>query len=127
MPRIRTRNDWLSRAWTIVIAYAFAVQMLLGSIIATQMAITAPIGVFAICAPDATANPETPDQPAQLHHQAPCSICAFASLSPPLPALAAQLSIGFELADVGERRNAETPIARRLLGPRTSQGPPPTY
>lgn len=124
MPKIRSRNDWLSRALAIVIAYAFAMQMLLGGIVATRMAVAAPLGSFTICSSETPASPEKPDQPAQPHRQAPCSICAFASLSPPLPILTAQPSILVRLANVGKRPEAATLIARRSYEPRSSQGPP---
>lgn len=104
---IQKRNDWLSKVWVTVIAYALAVQMLLGGIVATQMVVAAPLGAFMICKSDVSATPDEPDQPAQPHHQAPCSICAFVLLSPPLLTLAAQPLIRVRLTQVDKRPEAE--------------------
>jgi hypothetical protein len=121
---IRNRNDWLSKVWVIVTAYLIAVQMLLGVIVATQMAVAAPLGAFDICNSDVLAVPVKTDQPTQSHHQAPCSICAFASLSPPLPIQAAQLLMRVQFSQAANCPDAAAAISRRFFGPRTSQGPP---
>jgi hypothetical protein len=106
----------------IAAAYAFALQMVLVSIVGTQMAAAAQ-NPFAICygeAHDGGANGKTG---APVNH-ATCAVCSLLSSSP-LAAEAAKAHAPAPVVTLASR-----PIVRRVLGadtrhgPRSSQGPP---
>lgn len=115
-----------SGAWVaIVAAGVFVLQLLLTGMLATQMAVAAPVDSFAIC----HANPEgTGDLPQPggtthaVHH--PCIICSFVStgaLPPPLVTIAFVRVIRTAVIWQGPR----APIfVSKQRSPQVPQGPP---
>ena len=124
MLSVRTRS-WLKGAVGVATGYLFAIQLILATVVATQMAV--PSELQAICHGVEAAIPaipqKAPSQPAD--HHLGCPVCAFASSSPPLQESSQSLP---------NRRSLENPTtitawftesSRRQYEPRSSQGPPP--
>jgi len=85
LSRGRQRNVWLRRALGVAAAYAFALQVLLGSIVATQMAVAAPNDDLALCSGELHDAGDPSGKPAPRLAHASCLVCAFASFVPPVP------------------------------------------
>lgn len=124
--------DWrqqscLKGAVGAVVAFVFALQMLLAGIAATQMAAADPADPFVIC----YGSGHTPDgdtgsnKGAPVHHAA-CAICVLASFSPPVPEIATlQLARSSAPAVAHLAPQAHRGPASKH-DPRSSQGPPQT-
>jgi hypothetical protein len=119
------RSTWMRKAVSAVSAYAFVLQIILGSIVATQMVAATPADAFAFCAGDSHDVGDPAGKPAtRLAHSA-CMVCAFATFAPPIPETAT-VALGIAPA-VFFRHDA--PNSGRHPGrhePRSSQGPPQT-
>jgi len=111
----------------VILSYVLAVQLVAMGLVATRMAIAASEDAIELCHGLASGD-ETPDTDKTSHHggHGACLVCAFASVSPPLP----------ETATVFSRRSGSA-VSLRLKSafgrmgddrhePRTSQGPPQT-
>jgi hypothetical protein len=119
-----SRKVWLRKAWVVAVAYAFAIQLLLGSLVATQMAFSRSLDAAAICHTDSSDSSGHPDRPGHLNHLALCSICVFASISPPLPAAAGQPAVAVLLGRAAKPQHIARLFTRESFDPRSSQGPP---
>jgi hypothetical protein len=121
-------SRWMQRsacvrlAVSAVAAYAFILQILLGSVVATRMAIAAPADVSALCAADSHDGGDPSGKPAAHLTHASCMVCAFAAFAPPIPQ-AAKIVTGiakvFVLSDPPDSGRS---IERHE--PRSSRGPP---
>jgi hypothetical protein len=113
------------RAWVAVAAaYALALQVILGGILATQMvaaAVAAPADPFVICY-GGTPAADHENSGAPVNHAA-CLVCALASFAPPLPESATVVS-RHEVAAYFAAIAISPAKPRRLHDPRSSQGPP---
>jgi hypothetical protein len=119
MSAARTRG-W--RGWiAIAAAYAFALQLILTGIIATQMATASPAEAFSICtgAGDNSGGPGTP----RTAHQA-CVVCAVAP-APPLPAADTAPALARVVTTIDFFGASRPLTVGTFHSPRTSQGPPP--
>jgi hypothetical protein len=117
------RNAWLRTALSIAVAYAVVLQVLLGSIVATQMAIAAPDAAAALCVGEAHGAADPAGKPAPYAAHASCMVCAFASFAPPVPDAAAVI--------VDVAAEIVRPLVKPALGrtahrhePKSSRGPP---
>jgi hypothetical protein len=99
-------------------------QLMLGSLVATQMALAAPLDAATICHTGSSDPAGHPDHPGHLNHHAPCSICAFASISPPLPSSSARLVVPVLLYQAIDPGETATLFTQKPFDPRSSQGPP---
>ena len=106
-------------------AYLFALQLILASVVSAQMVAPATGGLTEICheAPLDASLPSAPSKSSDVH-RAFCAVCAFVAHAPSLPPQATwQIERYAHAVDV--LCPAGTPgITRRLHDPRTSQGPP---
>lgn len=108
----------------LIAAYALALQMLFGGIVATQMAVGAGADSFLNCS--TVDNPTTDNGAkggAKLGHGF-CAVCAFASLSPPLPEAATKVFFGILSGSRPVLSPWVSHYIRRTHDPRSSQGPP---
>jgi hypothetical protein len=110
-------------ALSAITAYAFVLQVLLGSVVATQMVASGPAGAFALCVGESRdVDAPTGDPAGRLTH-ATCMVCAFASFAPPVPEAAAIVlgiasEVFFELIPPDYGRDTQR------HEPRSSRGPP---
>ena len=109
----------------VAIAHVLAVQLILTSALATQMAF-APGNSQAICHNQAsdslTIDEQNPAQ--QAHHHEACSICAFAAGPHWLPCQLAGLLVRRSLSTAFFATTRLDQSPTRGHEPRTSQGPP---
>lgn len=118
---------WARGAFSIVIAYAFLLHLVMAGIATERMAFAAPGAVDMLCVADASGPPgdggERPSRPALSH----CIICSFAKLAPllPAPATVPERSASVRAAPAVLLRGAVPPRQAWRL-PRSSQGPPRT-
>ena len=103
-------------------AYLFALQLILASVVSAQMVAPATGGLTEICHEvplDASAPSKSSDV-----HRAFCAVCAFVAHAPSLPPQTVwqieRYAHAIEVLSPAGARN----ITRRLHDPRTSQGPP---
>jgi hypothetical protein len=119
------RSAFVRMAVSAVAAYAFILQVLLGSVVATRMALSAPADAMAICTADSHAGDDPSGEPTTRLAHATCMVCAFASFVPPLPEAATiLLGVANEFCF-----QPEAPAYGRHAGrhePRSSRGPPQT-
>jgi hypothetical protein len=113
------------RAWVALAAsYAFALQLLLAGIVATQMTVAASADPFVICVGD----PSSPDgshggNDPHAAHQA-CAICTFASSAPLLSAVGHPVPLAIEAAATFHSAAVALAVTGGRHSPRSSQGPP---
>jgi hypothetical protein len=105
-------------------SYAFALQLLLASIVVTQMTVGASADPFVICVGD----PNSPDSShggndPHAAHQA-CAICTFASSAPLLSAVGDPAPLAIEAAAAFHPAAVALALAGGRHDPRSSQGPP---
>ena len=121
------QQSCLKGAVGAVVAFVFALQMMLAGIAATQMAAADPADPFVICygsdhAPDGDTGS---GKGAPVHHAA-CAICVLAAFSPPVPEAATlQLVRGSASAALHLAPQVQHGPASKH-DPRSSQGPPQT-
>jgi hypothetical protein len=114
------------RAWIgVVAAYAIALQALLTSVVATQMAVAAPSDPFAICwsGADGAGPQQQPTGTTHAAHQA-CIVCSFASAAaaPPSPTTVAVEPI--RAATISWQTLYAPLHLERQRSPQIPQGPP---
>jgi hypothetical protein len=124
MMRLMRRLAWLRAAVGLTAAYVLALQMLLGGVAATQMAVADPAASI-ICYGDHQQSGQDGKTGTRIHH-ASCVVCALASLAPPVPEIADVLAPVAVAATAVSTAIAVLPPARLRHEPRTSQGPPAT-
>jgi hypothetical protein len=110
-------------AVSTVAAYAFLLQVVLGSIVATQMATAAPIDAMALCAGGSHSPVDPAGKPATRLAHTTCMVCAFASLAPPLPEAAVVVLGAVPTARVHSDHSTSCRDVERYE-PRSSRGPP---
>jgi hypothetical protein len=110
----------------IAAAYAFALQLLLTGILATQMAVASAASAdpFAICYSGTPAGGEHNGAGTPTAHQTCCNVCAVAWIAPPSPPAAQPTVIRFASAVAFRPAAAPPALAGQTRSPRTSQGPP---
>jgi hypothetical protein len=116
------RKGWLRGVVGITAAYAFALQMVLVSIVGTQMAAAAPADPFAICYGD-THEGASGKTGAPVHH-ATCAVCSLLSFSPLVSDAPKANTPAPVIALVSRVVVQRAPGARLEHSPRSSQGPP---
>jgi hypothetical protein len=121
------RRAWLKGAVSTATAFVLALQMLLVSVLATQMAAAAPADPFVICYGEGHSQGGDESQPGTDHtriHHASCVICALASFAPPLADVVQSLATTATADTVALSHACAPPRADRSHDPRSSQGPP---
>ena len=113
------------RAWVALAAgYAFALQLLLAGIVATQMTVGASADLFAICSGDSHSPDGAPGgSDPHAAHQA-CAICAFVPSTPLLSAVGHPVPRAIEAAATFDPAALAPAVASGRHDPRSSQGPP---
>jgi hypothetical protein len=117
------RSACVRMAVSAVAAYAFILQILFGSVVATRMAVAAPADALTMCAADSHDGGDPAGTPATRHAHAACLVCAFAAFAPPIPQ-ASTIVAGNALNVflVPDRPDSGRSIERHE--PRSSRGPP---
>lgn len=124
------RGDWLRGlrgAVGLALAYALVFQLVFAGAVAERMSVAGMAGTeAALCLPskDGPASGGTDqDRPSHLSR---CAICAFAALTPPLPAPAAAVAapISHHARPAALALAQAAPLGTTRHDPRTSQGPP---
>lgn len=100
--------------------YAFALQVMLAGIVATEMAAADPAVATALCS---GAN-GTADRDGAPAHHGPCVVCAFASFSPPLPQTVEPAVLRPGLAVAFAPTAPAFSIESRRRDPQSARGPP---
>jgi hypothetical protein len=119
-------NSRLRTVVAIATAYAFALQLLLTGILATQMAVAsaASANPFAICYSGTPAGGDHNGAGTPTAHQTCCNVCAVAWIAPPSPPASQPSVIRFVSAVAFRAAAAPPALAGQTHSPRTSQGPP---
>lgn len=102
----------------------FAVQLLLGAIVSTQMAIAASSGLPVICYGSSEDGSQGSDKPFNGQRPNNCVVCAFATLAPVVPEEHSISFVRHETSTSFIGVGAAGYSASRDNGPRLSQGPP---
>jgi len=120
------RQRWLRGLVGVIAGQVVALQLLLAGVLASQMAVADPAAAFAICHSDASPAGEQPG-PADAHlKHTTCAVCAFAAVTPLLPA-GDVAALYRQASDITPARPLSQAIGRAdRHDPRTSQGPPQT-
>jgi hypothetical protein len=106
----------------LIAAYAFALQMMLAGVVATEMAAADPAAAAQACVSGAGAADKTG---APLHH-GPCVVCAFASFSPPVPQAAEPAASRLAIDAPFAPATAAFSFESRWHDPQSARGPPRT-
>jgi len=106
------------------VGQVFALHLLFGAVVSTQMAVATAAGLPTICYSSASGPADSQDNPAPAPRAHACIVCAFSAVAPLVPASASisfvrvATAVAFspvELFDLDSRRRHD---------PRLSQGPP---
>ena len=113
------------RAWVAIAAgYAFALQLLLAGIVATQMTVGASADPFVICSGDPNSQDSSHGGNDPHAARQACAICTFASSAPLLPAVGHPIAPAVEAVAAFHTVAAPLAITSSRHSPRSSQGPP---
>jgi len=116
---------WARKTASVAVAYVFALQLMLASVVSAQMVSSVTGGSTEICH-EALVDPSSPSAPSKSSdvHGAFCAVCAFVAHAPSLPP-----STHCQIERYAHAVGALVPdialdVANRRHDPRTSQGPP---
>lgn len=113
-------------AFSVVLAYAFLLQVIVAGLAAERMTFAAmDSGAQILCASGQGDSSHGPGQP-DADHSACCALCAFSSVSPLVPVAAtAGAPVAVPGPAIHSRNEARPEPGLDRHEPRTSQGPPP--
>ena len=108
----------------ILASQIIVLQLLLASIVVTQMAVRASDDPFVICHGNGQSAPSQPGETNSPIYPAACAICAFAAHAAPVPADTSHVAILDVLTTVIASVTPLVIESSERHSPRTSQGPP---
>jgi heme A synthase len=118
----RRYSPWRTFA-AAVVAYCFVLQALLGAIVVTQMAATAPLGGFEICTADSSPPVDRGKGRLPAGHLT-CALCSLPSSSPPLPQASGTAFVAPSAASFNPVALNSFIVEGRRHGPQSPRGPP---
>ena len=124
MYKYSRHNRVLKGLTALFVGYALVVHLLLAGAVATKMALANATGPFEICYNSDASGIDSNGKTQHNTNHVPCLVCAFASLSAPIPIVSNITTCRIAASTSYDDRQALAVTTAKQFNPRTSQGPP---
>ncbi len=98
MPACWGRGGWLRGAVGMFVGQVFALHLLFGAVVSTQMAVATAAGLPPVCYSTASGSGDSQDNPAPGLRAHACIVCAFSAVAPLVPVSASTSFVRVETA-----------------------------